>query len=83
MLEAIFSSFQSFQAINYQQTLEVVHSIRKEIIPTMSKIMNVQMNAENKIVLDTRTENKKIIEQFEKLTKVMKKNLLKLNSIFF
>lgn len=71
MLEACFSSFQSFQTINYHQTIEIVGSIRNEIIPTMKKLLNGQVTTQSKTSMEIRAESKKLLEQFEKLTKVL------------
>ena len=71
MLEVCLSSFQSFQTIEFQQTQELIHSIRKEIIPEINKMINTQNAAEAKAALETKGENKKLIEQFEKITKVL------------
>lgn len=71
MLEVCLSSFQSFQTIEFQQTQELINSIRKEIIPEINKMINTQNAAEAKAALETKGENKKLIEQFEKITKVL------------
>jgi len=73
MLEVCFSAFQSFQSIEFQQTQELIHSIRKEIIPEMSKMLNAQSLIEAKTAIETRGENKKLLEQFEKVSKVKPK----------
>ena len=71
MLEVCLSSFQSFQTIEFLQTQELINSIRKEIIPEINKMINTQNVAEAKAALETKGENKKLIEQFEKITKVL------------
>ena len=76
MLEACLSSFQSFQIIKYHQTIEIIHSIRKEIIPTFSKLLNEQMNNESRVLLESKGENKRLLEKFEKVSKVHKFLLL-------
>lgn len=76
MLHESLSSFQSFQTIEYHQTVEVIESIRNEMIPTINSLLDSQNGQESKLIFDVKTKNKKLVDQYDKITKVFIKFVL-------
>lgn len=70
MLNESLSSFQSFQTIEYHQTIEVIESIRNEMIPTINSLLDSQNGQESKLIFEVKTKNKKLVDQYDKITKV-------------
>lgn len=72
MIDASLSSFQSYQVIKYEQSNELIKSIKKEIIPSIKETLSNHTNEENNIIKQVKKENQTLLENLEKLKKVFK-----------